>query len=292
MANFRVGTTGNFAAGGRLGFGVGITSFLESEQSKIAAYWRAIEYGLAVEDFGNGGVFFGVFGAGSRYAARGTAFYGPMAEFGGGTGQMQFFPLGYAASLLGGTGTPTAIVLRHLRATGHATTAGGQAMANQRGGNVVMHVKHPIVAQEAYTEAWKSFDAPQREKEAVEQVMGKLMFTTGGFTAGRNGVVRGAQKKVRFVDQMSGSSVVSKASHAAFRGRSGLLAGGASSARVRSLAGLDRTFQANMVEINRVLAEGLAAEVARIQKEKIKRKGTSTGKLVAATLNPENRFPR
>lgn len=276
--NRTVGSTGNYAAGARLGFGVGDRDFLDSEQSKVGRYYRGLEFGsnkfLDRE-------LFGVFGSGSRLAARGTDFFAPSPFEGGGKGQMQFFPLGYAASLIGGAGTPTAVVMRHLRATGLANRG---SAGSQRSSNVRLVIRHPITAQDAYGKAFKSFDAPQKEKAAVEQIFGNAGFAS----AGRGNIIN-KQVFTRYVDQRTRRPA--PVSSVQFRAKTGLLSGGALSGYTGSLAGIDRRFQRELVEINRLLAEGLAQEVARLQEDSIKRKQTVTGALINATLDRRNRFP-
>lgn len=267
---------GNVFGSGRFGFGVGIPDFLASEESKVAAYYRAIEKGLPVAAFGNGGRFYGVFGEGFRFAPAGGQFFSPSAEFRGGTGQMQFFPLGFVADLVGGEGTATARVLRHLKATGPGNT---------RTGGVVMQVSHPIVAQDAYREAYEQYEPLKREQEAVDQIF----RNTGFVTSGRGNVINN-QKFTRFQDQRFRRPA--SVSSATLQARVGFLSGGATSGYTGSLALIDKAFQRELVQINRILAKGLAEKVAEIQKEKIKRKATSSGRLIDATLNVRNRFPQ
>ncbi len=299
-----MGNSGSFTsktASARLGYGVGERAFLSSKASKVAAYYRGLEYGSTKFV---GRTIYGVFGPGFRYASGGLPFSQASAEFAGGRGKQQFFPLRYAASIVPNSGkTPSRKLLNHLRAAAysgadtsksinsrHATKISNKARGSVGPGSLEVKIEHPIIAQDAYRRAFASFKPGLREEQAVLQVMGKLGFTSGGFRNGRNGSVTGGQTFTRFIDQRTRGKAPITA--AGIRKRFGVITGGATSGYTGSLVNVDRTFQAELIRINRLLAEALAVEVAKIQKESIKRPATSTGQLVDTTLDPRNRFPR
>jgi len=281
MANFKVGSPGNVAYLGRLGFSVGNPEFLDSAASKILAYWRGLEYG---SELFVGREIFGLWGEGTRLAPGSGGFFGA-----GHSGGQQFFPLGFLSTILPGEGTPTAKALRYLRKAGEATTVGGMRMANTRGTSIKAVVKNPIIAQGAYKKAWESFMPAQQEKEAVLQIFRNTGFTSGGFQGRSHGKVVGGQSCTRFADvRRRRPQAISSAGVLA---RTGFISGGAISGYTGSLAGFDRVFQRDLTNINRELAGRLAELVAQFQEDAIKRKSTTSGKLIAATLDPRNRFP-
>lgn len=291
MASFsnpglRVGAPGNFAGSAPLGFAVGDPAFLESEASKVRAYWRGLEYG---SDKFLGRVITGLWG--DRGGPRGGLITGgELDTFHDGTGgQQKLVPfvrpqeevqigarraLGY----LLGTGQLTYPI--------HRTFLSRLDQGDMRVPTAGV-IKRPIVAQHAYRDAVRRFQPLERERDAIAQIFGNRGFTTHGkhFATGR-----GEQGHVRFVDTRSRRQA--PISSKGFVARTGFLTGSATSGYTYSLVNFDKVFQRELVQINRLLAEGLAAEVAEIQKEKTKRRLTSTGRLVAATLSPQNRFPR
>ena len=280
MADFGRGAGGQFNSKftlGRLGFGVGIPTFLDSEASRVRLYYRGLEFGS--EKF-LGREIYGVFGRGSRYDYQGGGFYAP----GSGEGQ-QFFPLRYAAGLIGGGGTPTAKVLRYLRQAGRTGEKGSRSYV--RGSNVVATIKNAIIAQNAYKDAFKSFGAAEKEKAAVLQILGGLIGPVDARGAGgRGGVVVNTTPLVDLRTQRK-APLTSRQ----FRSRGGFLTGGALSGYTGSLAGLDRTLQRELTQINKLLAEGLSVEVAALQRDRIKRPGTESGRLLQATTDVRNRYP-
>ena len=174
------GAGGQFAKGnvfgqGALGFGVGIPEFLDSQESKVARYYRGLEFG-SIKFVGTR--IFGLFGTGSRLDFKGGELFAP----GRGTGQ-QFFPLGYISGFLPGGGTATAKALRYLRENGGSKT---------HGSNLEVLIKNPIEAQNAYRDAFKSFDAPEKEKAAVLQILGGLI--NGENARWRRGMSRGSDR--------------------------------------------------------------------------------------------------
>lgn len=271
----RVGAPGNFAQSGRLGFAVGDPGFLDSEQSRVRAYWRGLEEGSTKFV---GRTITGLWS--NQGGPRGRLIGGYLSPFREGVGQ-KFVPFSRPNSLeeIGSwylLGQRRA--LRYL----HQMGADDPLRKNMVSGRI----QKPIVAQAAYREAVGRFNPLEREKEAVKQVFGNMGFVSGGrnFATGRGG-----QTKTRFVDQRSRRP--QPISSRGFVARTGFLTGSATSGYTASLVSIDRTFQSELTKINKLLADGLAAEVARIQKDKIKRPTVSTGRLVAATLNPKNRFP-
>ena len=263
--------TGNIFGSSSLGFAVGNPEFLSSADSKVLAYWRNLEHGTSIFE---GRVFYGVFGAGFRTGYAGT----PFTAVGDGAGQ-QFIPLGAAASFLSNRGkSPTSIVQNYLRTVGESR-------------KIQMVIKKPIVGQEAYGEAFRDFGAPQRELDAVAQVLGSTGFTKGGFQSRGGGKVVGSQTFVTFESLRKGRREPSAASSATFVGRVGFVAGARLSPYTGSLVNFDRTFQREMTEINRLLAQALASEIALLQKSKTLRPDSSSGRLIDATLSSKNRFP-
>lgn len=282
-----VGAPGNFAGQGHLGFAVGDPEFLASEESQVAAYWRGLEYGS--EKF-VGRKITGLWG--NLGGPRGGLINGaPLDFFFAGNGEQKLVPFVRPQEEIE-IGAQRA--LGYMLGTGRLSRAKYQSYLDalhqgELASHVIGVIEKPIVAQDAYREAFIAFDPGQREKEAVIQVLRDTGFTKGGFVAGRNGTVLGGQTKVRFADvrfrrraPVTGRQFVS---------RTGFITGGATSGYTASLVNFDSTFRAQLTDINRVLAEGLARQVAEIQEQKIKRRTVSTGRLVAATLSPQNRFP-
>lgn len=272
MAEFGRDAGGRFNSNfslGRLGFGVGNPDFLNSEASKVALYYRGLEYG-STKFLGR--EIFGLFGSGSRMDFKG----GELSAPGRGSGQ-QFFPLRYIAEFLPGGGTATAKALRYLRRNGGSKT---------HGSNVVATIKNPIVAQNAYKDAYASFGPGAREEEAVRQVLGGLIGVVDASKARPGAVV---DKTTPLIDQRFRRA--SPVTSAQIRQRSGFLSGGALSGYTGSLARIDQTLIRELIQINKKLAEGLASEVARLQQEAIKRPGTESGRLIEATTDARNRFP-
>lgn len=266
------GAGGRFAAGNifgssRLGYAVGDPAFLESEQSKAGKYFRSIEFGT--QGF-VGRILAGAWGFGPRGARineEATPF-GPR-------GEQVFIP--FAATLEGAD-----LMLGAQRARRYLTKLGFKGSATgevgPRGGRqrfsgpaVRGVVRHEIVAMDAYAKAAAAFQPAARELEAIKQA-----FLESGLTL---------EKDVK------GRRTPTKAASAAFVGRTGLLAGHATSAGGLSLAKIDKTFQSELTNANRLLAEALAGEVALEQRDLTKRKASSTGFLEESTLDRRNRFP-
>lgn len=258
---------GNIFGSGHLGYAVGNPEFLESEESKAGLYFRSIEFGT------HG--FVGRHLAGAwGYGPRGARINEEAVPFGRPSDQV-FVPF---ASTLEGPDLllGAARARRYLTKLGFRGEATGQV--GPRGGKgrysgpaVRGVVKHEIVAMNAYEKAAAAFQPAEREWEAIKQA-----FAVSGLDL---------TKDVR------GRRTPTKAVSATFVGRTGFMRGFATSEGGRSLAKIDRTFQSELTDANRLLAEALASEVALEQKNLIKRRGSSTGQLEASTLDRRNRFP-
>ncbi len=285
MASFsnpgrRVGAPGNFAQSGRLGFAVGDPTFLDSEASKVRAYWRGLEYGSTK--------FLGrtITGLWSNVGGpRGGLITGRLAGFQEGSGGQQ--------KLVPFVRPQEEVALGATRALNYllgSSDLGDRMRSRVEAGNFDVPtagvIRRPIVAQNAYRDAVRAFGPMEREKEAVRQVFGQMGFIQGGrnFATGRGG-----QKKVTFVSQRTQRPA--PLSSKGFVARTGFLTGRATSGFTQSLVTVDRTFQAELTKINKLLAEGLALQVAETQRGKIRRTQTSSGRLEAATLSAKNRFP-
>lgn len=267
----RVGAPGNFAQSGRLGFAVGDPDFLDSEASKIRAYWRGLEHGSI--KFLN-----------RRITGLWSNMGGPRGRLITG-GPLSAFGEGFEQKLVPFVRPQENVALGIKRALRYLRETDPQAHR----GHVSGLIQNPIVAQNAYRDAVRQFDPLRKEASAVEQVLRNQGFTSGGYMGGRHGVVRGGQSFTRFADVRSRRPA--PISSRDFVARTGFLTGSATSGYTASLVNFDKVFQRELTQINKLLAEGLAAEVAKIQKERIKRDLTSSGRLIAATLNPKNRFP-
>jgi len=279
------GVPGNFAQSGRLGFGVGDPVWLNSEASKVRSYWRQVEYGNA-DLVGRylGGLWSSVPGErGSRIGGE------DLVPFGGG-GQ-QFVPffremrtpedaIEGALAALGYLRNERKISFVQYREFRNRLEAEGvEARVPTLG-----QIKKAIVGQEAYKQAWASFDGPAQETEAIVAIFGQMSY----FTSGVGG--RGGYKRSVLADR-SGRAKATKADTRAFLKRTGFITGSALSQKNQSLGQIDQTFRRELTQVNRRLAEALAQRVAEIQEEATKRPAVQTRALAKATLAPENRFP-
>lgn len=256
---------GNVFGSSRLGYAVGFPSFLESEQSKAGKYFRSIEFGT--HGF-IGRVLAGAWG----YGPRGAKINEEAVPFGPPSNQV-FVPF---AKTLDAEG----LILSAHRARRYLTNLGyrGEVVATgPRGGKkyggppVRGVVKHEIKAMDAYQQAAARFEPAVREVEAIKQA-----FANSGLNLSKD--VRGRRAPT-------------KAATARFVGRVGAMAGFATSAGGLSLTKIDKVFQSELTDANRLLAQALASEVAIQQKDSLKRAGSSTGKLEESTLDRRNRFP-
>lgn len=250
---------GNLFGSGWLGYAVGNQEFLESSESKVGKYFRSIEYGTHGFE---GRMLSGLWGEGTRLRPAGD-----LVPFGPPAGQ-QFFPFGAS------TGDPRlsspAAAMHHLREGGFADE-GRPAMRGR--------VTHEIAPMGAYEKGAQQFDVVTREMRAIEQAfrdsgLGTVVAAGGRKPRGRNNAY-GAPGR-RFQARLTGR---------------GFIQAQALSTRSRSLATVERVFQANLTEANRLLAHALASEVALAVTESLKRPLTSKGWLEEATLAAENRFP-
>lgn len=265
------GKAGNFGGTGHLGFAVGDPTYLESSESGVASYFRSIEYGT--QGFAErplGGLF------GDRGGPRGGLIEGNLSTFGSGAGQ-KFVPFNRSGEI----GQEGAIkALGYLVAHHEISFAAYRALLKRvkegaTTGPTFSATHKEIAPMNAYQRASDAFSPLQREQDALREVFGrltidgKLVFGQG---KGRRQPPTGERTK-RFV------------------GRTGFIGGFASSQFALSFAKIDQSLQLELTQANRELALALAAEVADTIEKSIKRPGTSTGKLVSATLQPENRFP-
>lgn len=156
----------------------------------------------------------------------------------------------------------------------------GEGDGKPRRGMKIVKVRHEIAPMGAYEKAWGKFDPVQREKAAIEQAFRDSGLESAAAASG---------KKPRGRSNSSGAVGASFTSR--MQGR-GFIKAGAISTRSRSLAQIDRQFQSNLREANRLLAEALAAEVALAVRESLKRPEESQGWMEEATLDGRNRFPR
>lgn len=257
--------TGNLFGSSRLGYAVGNPAFLESEQSKAGKYFRSIEFGT--HGF-VGRVLAGAWGIGPRGARineEATPFGAPREQV--------FVP--FAATL-----QAEDLALGARRARRYLTKLGYKGIVTgegPRGGKrysgpaVRGVVRHEIQAMDAYAKAAAAFQPGERELQAIIQA-----FRESGLDVSR---------------EQKGRRTPTKAATATFVGRTGFMVGHAVSQGGLSLAKIDKTFQKELIDANRLLAEALAGEVALQQKELIKRKAVSTGTLEESTLDRRNRFP-
>jgi hypothetical protein len=253
MARF---TTGNIESSKRLGFAVGNLAFLESQESRVGLYFRSVEFGT--HGF-IGRKLTGLWGLGTRLVPA----TGDFVPSGLGTGQ-QFFPLGPS--------------------TGNAVLADRtSALAYLRKADLPRRlrgiVRHEIEPMNAYKRAGEKFNVREREREAIKQAfaesgLGLASSASGVKPRGRSNVTGEVGK--RFETRLEAA---------------GFFEVHALSTRSRSLANIDRTFQAELTNANRLLAEALAGEVALLIKESLKRPLTSKGWMAAAATDRRNRFP-
>lgn len=238
-----------------LGFAVGNEEFLNSAESKAGRYFRSIEHGT--HGF-VGRKLTGLWGAGTRGEPTG-ALGPPNAERSG----EQFFPIRWTPDPRLATAKTA---LAYLEKHGFARQLRGV-------------VKHEIAPMNAYGKAVESFNPVERELAAIEQAFKDSGLEMAMQSSGLR--QRGSSRSygpvgARFTTRLRGAGFI----HAQ-----------ALSTRSRSLVNIDRQFQSNLIQANRLLAEAFASEVALAIKESLKRPLTSKGWLEEATLDPRNRFP-
>lgn len=247
-----VGQAGNFGAT-FTGYAVGNPEWIESQASKVGMYFRSIEYGT--HGF-VGRVLAGAFGFGSR----GDRIYPDIVPFGAQTSNQSFVP--FAPSL-----RDNDLALGASRASQYLRQLGFGRVPT------IAVVQHEIEPHLAYEKGAAEFDPVAREVEAIKQA-----FANSGLT----------------LSDRSGRTTPTKAQTAGFAplSRGGFLSGHALSTSSRSLGNIDQVFRAELTEANRILALELAESIAEFYgPEHLKRPEASTGKLQAATLAPQNRFP-
>lgn len=275
-----IGTPGNFAQSGRLGYTVGDPVWLNSEASKVKSYWRQVEYGNA-DMVGRyiGGLW--TSDASERGARIGG---GDLVPFGG-HGQ-QFVPFFREMK------TPEDAIQGAMSALGYLRQERKISFVQYRAFRLALEqhgveasvptlgqIKQAIIGQEAYKQAFAGFDAPQRETEAIIAIFGRMnYFTAGGY------------KRSVLADR-TGRAKSTQAASRTFVKRTGFLGGFALSQKNLSLGQIDQTFRRELTQVNRLLAEELATRVSEIQQEATKRPAVQTRALAKATMAPENRFP-
>lgn len=264
MANagsFVTGTgsrSGSANRGKQLGYGVGKFEFLDSEQDRAFRYWRQIEEGSSIHV----GRFLG--GAwGGAGGGRGARHGQELTQFGAGEGQ-QFIPFSISmAPGKEGAGYSAAKAARLLKEQGLRSAAGERSFGT--GG----YILRPIEPHEAYPRAFAKFNGAQKELAAIRQLFGEIIREAKGAPLTN---LSGARNVQEFI----GVRIVSAPNVARLRQdfSSGALG----------------TFPTRLLELNRVLAEELAAAVA--EELVLVRPDVSTGTLRDAILDPRNRFPQ
>lgn len=159
----------------QFGFGVGSIPFLDSEDSRVSRYWRAIEVGSSKME----GKFLGGGWAGPG-GGRGARHGQDLTPFGEGSGQ-QFIPYSHTMSPTPEGAFFSARVARRLMRE--------QGLRNPL---ATGYIHNPIPAHDAYGKAFKAFNATAKEMEIITRLFGEILATGKGRPINVSGVTVGS----------------------------------------------------------------------------------------------------
>lgn len=143
------------------GFGVGNFEFLDSENSRVERYWRAVEFGTdALVGRFIGGAW------GSQPGEPGARHGQSLTQFGGGAAQ-QFIPYSHRMDFEGAIRSARAArkLLREQEVRNPLTTG---------------YIMRPIPAMDSYGKAFKAFKPVEKEKELLGRVFKDVMLNATG----------------------------------------------------------------------------------------------------------------
>lgn len=258
-----------------LGWAVGRLSWLNSAASEVSRYWRTIEFGNAdmVGRFLGGVWINGPRAADSRLAAGGDVF--------GVSNQQSFVPFNAEmrteSDAIRGARAALYFLYKQdrLGEDAKANRASYFSMVRRlKSGDTSRiptfgQIHKAIQGREAYTKALESFNPAQAQREVIAEV-----FAGMGFTSGQRRRQKASITGRKLSARIGGALQVS-----------------VTSGYNRSLLGVDKQFQSELIKANRLLAIGFQERVAGFYEDMI-RPDISTGLLAKAHMAPENRFPQ